>query len=128
MPACHAGCPKTPLDLVMDVCLLQVPRHVSGEMIAEYGLPPFSPFFCHNWAQLLPCILHRELLLSVPDLESPLRSRLDALIAQQSAAMASSDCVAWIIRARLHRDLYEQVSRPPTHARTHTDTLAKFLR
>ena len=30
--------------------------------------------------------------------------------------------------ARLHRDLYEQVSRPPTHARTHTDTLAKFLR
>lgn len=110
--SCSSRSRQTPLDLVVDVSLLQLPRHVSEDMIQRYGLSAASPFFCHNWTWLLPCQFNREMLLSIPDLHSHLLSRLDGLIAQETARVATEPEV-WAHLARRHRDLYEQVRSPP---------------
>ena len=105
MPACHA---PTPLDLVVEVALLQHPRMVCADSIARFALPIPAPLFCNNWPSLLPCCVDRAALMRIPDLRGHLLARLEGLILQQTNLVDTSP-QPWARRASLHRDLYEQV-------------------
>jgi hypothetical protein len=112
MPECPARDAQTPLDLAVDVILLQLPRYVCEATIARYRLPMPGPLFCNDWAQLLPSLLDHAALTGVSDLRALMLGRIDALIADECARAATQQSL-WSHLAGLHRDLYDQACARP---------------
>jgi hypothetical protein len=69
----------TPYDFVLDVCLMQLPKLVTVEIMEQYRLPVVAPFFVDGmWGPVFSWLLSSEHILGAPDMRSALLARLHA--------------------------------------------------
>lgn len=71
----------TPLDFVLDVCLMQHPRLVTASEMMQYRLPLTRPFFVEGlWAPVFASLLTEPLVLGLVDMHGSLLAKLSAFI------------------------------------------------
>lgn len=103
----HVNMP-TPLDLAIEVLMLQRGRYLCPDAIALYNLPAAAPYFCSDWVTFLFQSVAPESLARVSDLREIFITHLDAHIQTalgEEMAMAPN----WSQLVTMRRMAYEHV-------------------
>jgi hypothetical protein len=111
----------TPLDYVLDICLLQLPKLLTVETMVQYQLPLVPPFFVDSvWRPVFSWLLTRDMIMGAPDLRAHFLASLDGHVRNlRTLAIAYDEVPNPTLRAE--QGLYEQIAaglmartQPPT--------------
>jgi hypothetical protein len=88
----------TPLDFVLDICLMQLPKLITVEIMVQYQLPVVGSFFVVSaWGPVFSLLLNQGLVMGLPDMRACVFAKLDACVRNLrtlSVTYFDSDCLA----------------------------------
>jgi hypothetical protein len=120
----------TPLDYVLDICMLQIPKLITVDTMLHYQLPLACPIFVDSvWGPVFSWLLTRDIIMRAPDLRAHFIAKLNAHIRNlHTLAIVYEGSPNPGLRAE--RSVYEQVcaglmvrTQPPSPLTTWEDVV-----